>query len=58
MRTNKQLRPGQRGDDRPIRKALRRFFTAVDNALQAARVAQEARRELDKVAKKPPGGER
>jgi hypothetical protein len=36
-----------------VRKALQRFFQAVDVALRAAEVAQRARRHLEKVTGKP-----
>lgn len=36
--------------DQRLKKALQRFFQAVDDALHAAAVAERARRELEKMA--------
>lgn len=58
MTTSKQPISTQLKSEAHVRKALRRFFQAVDEALRAAAAAQRARRELEKVTEKPDGGAR
>jgi hypothetical protein len=44
---SKLTEPG--GGDQQIRRALRRFFAAVDNALHAAEAAQRERESLERI---------
>ena len=44
---SKLTEPG--GGEQQIRRALRRFFAAVDNALTAARTAQQEREHLERL---------